>query len=253
MPVSLGSLLRVVVGKLWHLRKRRKITMAYVISCEHGGYEVPEAHLPDFDSPHAQRSLRSHRGYDPGALVAARQIAAALHVPLIFSEVSRLVIELNRCETSDSLFSEFCKNLTDQARDRLIHEHYRPYRQRVFAAVEQSIHDDELAVHISVHSFVPVFHGTRRALDVGILFDPSREPEATFAEGWIERLKLIDPALRVLPNSPYAGIDDGLTTTCRGKYPAANYVGIEVEINSRFARAPRAALEKLVGKILSAL
>ena len=59
-----------------------------VISCEHGGNLIPEPYH-DFFAGH-QSLLATHRGFDSGALVMARSLAAAFSAPLVYTEVNRL-------------------------------------------------------------------------------------------------------------------------------------------------------------------
>ncbi|HEX8011112.1 MAG TPA: hypothetical protein VF814_09280 [Casimicrobiaceae bacterium] len=57
------------------------------------------------------------------------------------------------------------------------------------------------------------------------------------------------PRIRVRPNYPYAGNADGLTTYLRRRFPAGSYLGIELEINQRYAagsRGQRQALQQAV-------
>ena len=65
-----------------------------VITCEHGGNRIPVPYRDLFRGQ--QRQLASHRGYDPGALVMGRALAAAFAAPLVVSTVSRLLVDLNR-------------------------------------------------------------------------------------------------------------------------------------------------------------
>ena len=67
---------------------------SFLITCEHGGNRVPAPYRRLFRGRRAL--LDSHRGYDPGALVMARALAAAFTAPLVTSTVSRLLIDLNR-------------------------------------------------------------------------------------------------------------------------------------------------------------
>ena len=65
-----------------------------IITCEHGGNRIPAPYRPLFRGMQAQ--LATHRGFDHGALVMARALAAAFKAPLISACVSRLLIDLNR-------------------------------------------------------------------------------------------------------------------------------------------------------------
>ena len=52
-----------------------------LITCEHGGNRIPARYRPLFRRHRA--ALESHRGYDPGALAVARDIAAAFDAELV--------------------------------------------------------------------------------------------------------------------------------------------------------------------------
>ena len=75
-----------------------------LITCEHGGNRVPPRYRPLFRGH--QDLLSTHRGFDPGALAMARQLAKALRAPLFVSTTSRLLIDLNRSQGHPKLYSE---------------------------------------------------------------------------------------------------------------------------------------------------
>jgi predicted N-formylglutamate amidohydrolase len=84
-----------------------------------------------------------------------------------------------------------------------------------------------------VHSFTPVLDGTARKADIALLYDPARPRERALAAHWLRALRVAEPARVVRRNDPYRGSADGLTTALRGEYPAARYLGIEIEVNQR--------------------
>jgi predicted N-formylglutamate amidohydrolase len=92
-------------------------------------------------------------------------------------------------------------------------------------------------IHISSHSFTPVLNGAVRRADVGLLYHPGRRGEAALCARWKTALSLLDPALRVRRNYPYAGKADGLTSHLRKRFPPSAYVGIELEVNQRIVGA----------------
>jgi hypothetical protein len=47
-------------------------------------------------------------------------------------------------------------------------------------------------------------------------------------------------------NYPYQGKADGFTTTLRRKWPADSYVGIEIEVNQKWAQGDRRIWRRLV-------
>ena len=70
----------------------RKETL--IITCEHGGNAVPAAYAALF-SGH-ELLLETHRGWDPGALELAGQMASKFDAPLYAATTTRLLIDLNR-------------------------------------------------------------------------------------------------------------------------------------------------------------
>ena len=81
----------------------------FLVTCEHGGNQIPAAYADLFCGWQAR--LCSHRGYDIGALVMARALAAALQAPLVASTVSRLLIDLNRSLSSPQAWSDATRGL----------------------------------------------------------------------------------------------------------------------------------------------
>lgn len=106
-------------------------------------------------------------------------------------------------------------------------------------------------LHLSVHSFTPVWKGTLRKADIGLLFDPSRALETALVRELRALLGRALPELRVRANYPYRGTSDGLTTIMRRKTDPTRYAGIELELNQAlldqrgWARRRRLLLETL--------
>ena len=65
---------------------------ALIITCEHGGNEVPAVYAPLFTGHEAL--LQTHRGWDAGALTLAQQLATAFDAPLFAATTTRLLIDL---------------------------------------------------------------------------------------------------------------------------------------------------------------
>lgn len=204
-----------------------------VLSCEHAGNDVPQIFAASFRA--SKQTLGSHRGYDPGAHALAQAYAATLGVRLYAQSVSRLLIDCNRSLDSPTLFSPFSP-LTPEARQRLINEHYQPYRDAVRAEVERLLTTNVRVVHLSVHSFTPEMRGKVRATDIGLLFDPTHAFEAAVCEKWRSHLLSTRTEFVVHDNEPYRGDGDGLTTTLRHTFPKDRYAGIELEVNQKYPR-----------------
>ena len=158
---------------------------SFLVTCEHGGNRIPAAYRALFHE-HAAL-LDTHRGYDSGALVMARQLAAALHAPLVTSTVSRLLIDLNRSIGHPQLFSAAIRSADATLRERIVEQHYLPYRERVEHLVRRSVSRGRRVIHISSHSFTPELYGKVRQADVGLLYDPRRRARRNYAPGGRKR------------------------------------------------------------------
>lgn len=219
----------------------------WILTCEHGGHRVPAAYARLFAD--AGQVLVSHRGWDPGALCAFRRIAARLADASWYSEVTRLLVDLNRSEGHPRLFSEYTRGLPPSAREEILERHYRPWRRRAEACIARWRTAGEEVVHVSVHSFTPALDGRSRNADVGLLYDPSRAAERVLCEAWRHALRELDPGLRVRLNYPYRGTADGFTRFLRGRFDQG-YAGIELELNQALVGRRCIELADLAGTAL---
>ncbi len=215
-----------------------------IITCEHAGNEVPEEYQPHFHGH--MEILASHRGWDPGAWPLATCLAKRLNTPLFGCFTTRLLIEANRSIGHDQLFSEFTSPLSSVEKEKLIQNFYQPYRKTVHSTIENT---PKPLVHLSIHSFTPVWNNLERKTDIGILFDPNRNSELLFSQKLREHLQLHLPEFQIHINEPYKGTDDGFTTWLRKKYNATDYSGIEIEVNQKFVSNPSQIEEALVNSI----
>jgi len=224
---------------------------ALVLSCEHGGNVVPVRFARHFESRRAQAALKSHRGYDIGALPMAKTLRKRFGVRLIYGTVTRLLVEPNRSLGHPQLFSEFSAALGDREREHVLHAYYQRHRQRVETEVRRHVERGLRTLHLSVHSFTPRFEGRTRNIDLGLLYDPARGGERRLCAEWATVLRSLAPDLRVRRNAPYRGRSDGLTTSLRGLF-GARYLGIELETNQALLSARhRRHITRVVGESLS--
>ena len=207
--------------------------MKLIITCEHGGNTIPKNFEAYFKG--AELVLNSHRGYDLGALDVFKTLEPLANESL-YSETSRLLIELNRSLHHPNLFSEFTKHISKAEKQDLINSYYLVYRKKVENTIENWIKNDETVLHISVHSFTPILNNIERNGDIGLLFDSRKPTEKAFCIAFKNQLKLLKPDLNVRYNYPYLGKADGFTTYLRKQFEL-NYIGIEIEINQKYAKA----------------
>ncbi|MEQ8771110.1 MAG: N-formylglutamate amidohydrolase [Phycisphaerales bacterium] len=217
-----------------------------LLSCEHGGRDIPSGYEHLFRDAH--EVLESHRGYDLGALPVALEMAARIPAPVIFSTVTRLLIDTNRSATSPDALSEFTRGLPREARDRIIDQHHTPHRACVSEIVSAAVDSGRRVLHVGVHSCVDTLGGRARELDVSLLFDERRAAERELCERWRRELERLAPDLRFPFNEPYNGADDGLTTTLRDRFDPSRYLGIEVEL--RQGLVGERAGQKMTAKLL---
>ncbi|UUO05643.1 N-formylglutamate amidohydrolase [Blastopirellula sp. J2-11] len=204
---------------------------AVVLSCEHGGNDVPAEYQPYFRD--AEQVLASHRGWDPGSLEMAGAFQRSTGAPLITATVSRLVVELNRSLGHASLFSEFTRDLSADEKQAILAQYYTPYRTEVEKAIADFYDAGRRVIHLSLHTFTPELNGEVRTAEIGLLYDPRRPGEKSFCAAWRARLVALRTDMRVRLNYPYLGKADGLTTSLRQKYTVDQYVGVELEVNQR--------------------
>ena len=222
-----------------------------VVSCEHGGRDVPPAYAALF-AAHAAL-LDSHRGWDPGALQLARQIADAFGAPLYASTTTRLLIDLNRSPGHRHLFSEVTRGLTRAQRQAIALQHYRPHRDAVEGEIARRIAGGQRVIHIASHSFTPVLDGVVRQADVAWLYDPRRAAEAALSQRWLAACAQRAPGLRLRRNYPYRGRGDGLTALVRKAFADEAYLGIELEVNQRFVAQGGAPWDALRAALVESL
>jgi predicted N-formylglutamate amidohydrolase len=204
---------------------------AILLTCEHGGNEIPPEYETFFEGHH--EIVRSHRGWDPGALELTLSLAELLDSPVYYSEISRLLVELNRSEHHPALFSSFIKKLPPKDRDSIKDTYYHPFRNRVVKHISQAVQTGCYVIHLSVHSFSAELNGIERNADIGLLYDPARHNERKLAVMIAESLKESGTELRVRMNYPYRGKSDGHITSLRKKFGSAEYAGIELEVNQK--------------------
>ena len=208
----------------------------FIFSCEHGGNKIPFEYNHLFEKQ--PEVLRSHEGWDIGILEVAKTISNEREVPLFFSETTRLLVELNRSLGNPQLFSRFTASLSEKEKDFILLTYYYPYRKEVESKINELLEAGNQVIHISFHSFTPVFNGQVRSCDIGLLFDPAEPTEQEFCSRWQRTLSDLNSELVIKHNFPYQGVDDGFTTYLRTKLKEQEYSGIELEVNQKHLLIP---------------
>jgi predicted N-formylglutamate amidohydrolase len=223
---------------------------APLITCEHAGNAVPPGYLPLFAG--REGLLASHRGFDLGALATAEALARATGAPLLSVALTRLLADHNRSIGHPRLFSDITKPLPRRTRLEILATCYVPHREAVIRKIAALRATGRRVLHIASHSFTPRLGDVVRHCDVGFLYDPKRAVEKAFCSRWLRELRCLDGALILRRNYPYRGVTDGLVTALRRRFGEA-YVGMELEVNQRFALGSDEALASINDHLSEAL
>lgn len=205
-----------------------------IVVCEHASCFIP----PEFGNLGLDDdALKSHIAWDPGALDVALGLAKRLDAKLVTSPVSRLVYDCNRPPTSPDAMpikSETIEvpgnmNLSTDQRDARVAQYYTPFRASVAAVVEST--PDPIIV--TVHSFTPIYNGTPRTVEIGILHDS----DARLANAMGKSVATHTDAI-VGFNEPY-GPQDGVTHTLTEHAIDAGHLNVMLEIRNDLIDSPR--------------
>lgn len=199
-----------------------------LLVCEHASCFIPEEYAGLGLDPQA---LASHIAWDPGAIEVATEMSALLDAPLVAQGVSRLLYDCNRPPHEPSsvpAVSEVYRipgneELSDQQKRERAERFYLPFRAALAAEIDAR---PQPPVIVTVHSFTPVYHGTRREVEIGILHDAdTRLADAMLAEAGE------DCGFVVRRNEPY-GPQDGVTHTLREHALPRGLANVMIEIRN---------------------
>jgi predicted N-formylglutamate amidohydrolase len=175
-----------------------------ILICDHASNAVPPAYdglgLPADE-------FRRHIAYDIGAADVTRGLAKRLGAPAVLSTFSRLLIDANRGEDDPTLIMRLSDGAVvpgnarvDAAeRARRISRFHAPYHAAIDAAIERSLATGGVPMLVSLHSFTPVWRGTPRPWQGGILSDLDRRLADPLIAG------LASAGIVVGDNEPYRG------------------------------------------------
>jgi len=216
--------------------------MTLFLSCEHGGNKIPVSYRHLFTQ--AGTALETHRGFDRGALELFQALEATGVYFALASQTSRLLVDLNRSLYRRSLFSEYSKVLDIAEKERVLNDHYYPFRRAFYNEAKKVVEGGDTIFHVSVHAFTPVLNGIERRADIGLLYNPSHGSEKEVAKSWKQALQSVFPGFIIRFNYPYLGKTDGHVAPLRKAF-GSRYSGIELELNSKHA-GNQAVIEGIV-------
>ena len=225
----------------------------FLILCDHASNHFP----PEYGflglSP-AERE--THIAWDPGALGVARHLSDRLNAPLVYSTISRLVIDCNRALDAPDLIATISEttripgiaNLTANERQRRIDTIHATFHSAVDSVLDARTAEGRATAVIGMHTFTPIYRGVSRPWDVSLIFDRDQRLSGPL----IDLLK--GEGLSVGVNEPYSPADRvfytlGRHAEARGLAPAM------IEIRNDLVRTPRDQQEwaERLGRMLGTL
>jgi len=210
-----------------------------VITCEHASNELPDGY--EWTENDRKHFVDEHWGWDAGSLDVGMYLAKELKCVLVYSLYSRLLVDVNRSTSADTLFRtegdgqiiDLNKDLTyEEEQKRIIKYHHSYYN----ALREVSLKIDPQYI-FSVHSFTGLYEGQVRTLEVGILVNYSEELAEKVCAGIKKRHH------NIAINQPYDGKQglNALDTLLFAKYPVKRQ-GIQFEYRNDLLKNPEKAL-----------
>ena len=198
-----------------------------LLVCEHASRFIPEGlgnlGLDDI-------AAQSHIAWDPGALAVAEQLSKALDATLISQKISRLVYDCNRPPESDQAIRAESEvfhipgnmSLSASERRARIDYIYRPFQ----SALAEAVKTRPQTVLVTIHSFTPVYNGTPRKVEVGILHDT----DSRLADAMLKAAQK-NPKYITERNAPY-GPGDGVTHTLNEHAKPGGHLNVMIEVRN---------------------
>lgn len=223
---------------------------AVVLLCEHASHFIPDG-LDGLGLSPADQT--AHIAWDPGAEAVSLLMSKALDAPYIAGRTSRLVYDCNRPPDSPTAMPARSETtdipgnsaLNQAERDARTEGVYRPYCKTVDTLLRARKAKGMPTVLVTMHSFTPVYFGTPRSVEIGILHDSDTDladamlAHATALPRQIER------------NEPY-GPKDGVTHSLQLHGLGHDIPNVMIEIRNDLIRDP-AGQEQLATEILTLL
>ncbi len=194
--------------------------------CEHASAVIP-ASLGTLGL--APEHRQSHAVWDIGAEALARELSSRLDAPLVIATVSRLVYDLNRPpEARDAMPWQSGeipvpgnRDLSEAEKTARTTQVYEPFHATLSDVLDGF---ETRPVLVTIHSFAPVWHGTPRRTQLGLLHDA----DASLAEAM---LSAADDTFVTHLNEPYSA-SDGVTHTLARHATARGLTNVMIEVRN---------------------
>jgi len=193
-----------------------------LISCENATCAVPEQWRDLFRGD--EEIVTSPEGWEPGSLNLAQGFAMRFRTPLVHSDVTRLLIDLDA--DGPARWSRYGMRLTDIQRAKLEDRHARPYLELLQARITEALRRDPLIAHIMVHTST----GDQEAVVIETI--AGDEPASKFASDWARDLRRHPDPLRV--EARITGTLPAIPTVLRQSWPSGSYAPLVLRVSQTF-------------------
>jgi predicted N-formylglutamate amidohydrolase len=153
----------------------REAAAPLLLTCEHGSEVLP----PEFRWCEDDAWLRgTHWAFDLGAAELTRELARTLGAGAVIAGFSRLVVDPNRPLDSDTLVRNVAEGrliVMNTDVDAASLERRLALWRAYHDALDRLFLESVAPLALSVHSFTPVYEGSVREVEVGVLFDREEE------------------------------------------------------------------------------
>ena len=180
------------------------------LTCEHASQALPSPwRWPERDL----RLVDTHWAYDLGAREVTLELARTLDASAVLARFTRLLADPNREEGHADVFRARADGepvllnaeLSCAEKTRRLVGYHRPYH----VALDAALGAVDAPFLFSIHSFTPLYEGTPRAVELGVLFNEDETdarklgaalsahfPQVAYNEPWSGRTGLIYSAER---------------------------------------------------------
>jgi predicted N-formylglutamate amidohydrolase len=197
-----------------------------LLICEHASDFIPQ----DFDLGLSPAAQASHAAWDIGALDVAVALSGMLDAPLVAGGISRLVYDCNRPLTAPDCIPARSEvfdipgnaNLSDQEKQSRFDRVHTPFHD----AVDELRRQAAPQLVVTIHSFTPIYNGTKRDVELGFLF----HSDPTTAQALLAQEQL-NGTYRAALNEPYAATD-GVTYSLQKHGEAHGIPAVMIEIRN---------------------
>lgn len=224
-----------------------------VLVCEHASCLFP----PRWgDLGLSRDQAHAHIAWDPGALGLARGLSARLDAALVHAPVSRLIYDCNRAPDQRGAFAERSEDQVIPGNQQLgadervarVEAVYLPFQAALHGVLMRRLARGQDTVVVTIHSFTPVWHGQRRAVEFGVIHDADeRLARAILAEARAQT------GLVAALNEPYSAADD-VTHTLRVQATPYGLANAMLEIRNDLIASPpaEAAMAEVLAPVIAA-